>query len=80
LGAWLATLLRIPHVPLDGVYWEPDWRPKAKDEFRAATKAIMEENKRGWIIDGDYSQTLDDIVRQEATDIICEYPHAVRRS
>jgi hypothetical protein len=42
-----------------------------RDKFRATIKAAMDENKRGWVIDGNYSQDLDDMMQREATDIIC---------
>ncbi|KIM72750.1 hypothetical protein PILCRDRAFT_737912 [Piloderma croceum F 1598] len=70
LGAWLAAVLDVPHVPLDEVYWQPGWQPAAQDEFRTAVKATMENNEKGWVIDGDYSQAHGDMILREATDII----------
>jgi adenylate kinase family enzyme len=73
LGAWLAAVLDVPHVPLDEVYWQPSWQPAAPDEFRTSVKAAMEKNDKGWVIDGEYSQAHGDMILREATDIICKY-------
>ena len=33
----LARVLRFPHIELDTLYWQPNWVPRASDEFRALT-------------------------------------------
>ena len=60
-------------MPLDEVYWQPGWLPAQTDEFRTSVKAAMEQNEKGWVIDGNYIQALDDMILPEATDIICKY-------
>jgi hypothetical protein len=75
LGAWLAGVLKVPHVPLDEVFWQPGWQKTPTDKFRATIKAAMDENRAGWIIDGHYNQA--NMIQQEATDIICEYQNPI---
>jgi len=70
LGCWLAALLMVPHIPLDEIYWRPGWQPIPQVDFQARIKAAMEENQRGWVIDGEYDEAHGIMIEREATDII----------
>lgn len=50
------TGLKIIH--LDKIYWKPNWTEPQKDEWKTTLEKIMTEND-AWIMDGNYSNTLD---------------------
>jgi adenylate kinase family enzyme len=62
----LGERLGLPVIHLDKVYWRPGWVEPPKDEWRR----VVEEMCAGdsWVMDGNYSGTLD--VRLEACDTI----------
>ncbi|MGW4482491.1 DNA topology modulation protein FlaR [Amycolatopsis sp. NPDC004368] len=47
----------VPVTHLDCLYWRPGWVPAPAPEFRAAVSAAVATD--GWVIDGNYSSTLD---------------------
>ena len=71
----LGERLGLPVIHLDKVYWHPGWVETPKAEWRRE----VEEMCRGesWIIDGNFSATLD--VRLAACDtvIFLDLPRAV---
>ncbi|KAN0093316.1 hypothetical protein V8E55_004100 [Tylopilus felleus] len=69
LSAYLSTKLHIPHISLDEIAWQPGWQKKEADAFRGNVSALMAQNTRGWIVDGDY-RALGTLVPDNATDII----------
>ncbi|KAK0488054.1 hypothetical protein EDD18DRAFT_1311389 [Armillaria luteobubalina] len=70
LATRLSLILGIPHISLDRLFWEPNWKSASEDEFRAKIRAAMEQSPNGWIIDGDYQRRGGVIVQDEATDVI----------
>ncbi|KAK0199690.1 hypothetical protein DFS33DRAFT_1268038 [Desarmillaria ectypa] len=70
LAARLSLILGIPHISLDQLFWEPNWKTAPEDEFRAKIRAAMEQSPNGWIIDGDYQRRGGVIVQEQATDVI----------
>jgi adenylate kinase family enzyme len=76
-GAGKTTLARkiaagsaMPHIELDAINWQPDWRDLTRhdpDEFvRRVNTAIAAE---AWIVDGNYGPVRD-IVWQRATHLV----------
>lgn len=67
------TGLKIIH--LDKIYWKPNWTEPEKDEW----KKTLEKALRGdeWIMDGNFSGTLDVRVPACDTIIFLEMPPAV---
>jgi hypothetical protein len=62
-----ASILGVPHIELDALYWQPEWSEPPVDEFRAR---VEEETCAGhWVADGNYS-LVRDIVWGRATHII----------
>lgn len=53
----LANILQLPLYHLDNIYWKPNWVPTPRNEFITIQHKIMSEGK--WIIDGNYSSTLE---------------------
>ncbi len=68
----LAQKSGLPLYHLDMMYWNPDRTTKPKEEFRAELRRTVSLPE--WIIDGNYSSTLE--LRMEACDtvIFLDYP------
>ncbi len=47
----------IPVFHLDSLYWKPGWEPSSQEEWEGIIKKLV--NKPTWIIDGNFSRTLD---------------------
>jgi adenylate kinase family enzyme len=62
----LGTLLNIDVIHLDELYWRPGWVETPRDEWRKVIEALLRRD--AWIIDGNYSNTLD--LRLEACDTV----------
>jgi adenylate kinase family enzyme len=67
------TGLKVIH--LDKIYWKPNWTEPKADEWRAALAETMRENE-AWIMDGNFSGTLDLRVPVCDTVIFLETPPA----
>ena len=57
---------------LDTYFWVPGWKQRSTEEFRANVRAALDQNPRGWVVDGNYKSRLGTMVSDEATDIICQ--------
>lgn len=63
----LARVLSFPHVEMDALYWQPNWTPRASDEFRALiAQAVAQDH---WVSDGNYG-VVRDLVWSRATTVI----------
>ena len=75
MGVRLSKLLNIPHITLDTLHWGPNWQACPADEFRAKVQSKLEETaETGWVLDGSYTSKIGNIVKDNATDIICKPP------
>ena len=54
-GRQLADLLGLPFIEMDSVYWGPNWKEPADEEFIPRVKTIAERSR--WVLDGNYSRT-----------------------
>ncbi|TCD63379.1 hypothetical protein EIP91_005610 [Steccherinum ochraceum] len=70
LGSDLESLLDIPLVSLDKIFWRPGWLQTPDDEFRSAVVAVLTRSEASWIVDGNYARKLGTLVQDLATDII----------
>jgi adenylate kinase family enzyme len=52
----LAARTGLPLIHLDTHYWEPGWVRPSDDEWRYRQRALIADE--GWIIDGNYNETL----------------------
>jgi adenylate kinase family enzyme len=66
LSRKLGEVLNIPVVHLDKHYWKPGWVATEKQEWDQMV--IEETRKEQWIIDGNYSRTLE--LRMERADTV----------
>lgn len=68
----LAAMLHIPVIHLDAYYWQPGWTATPSETWQAKQEELVQAET--WIIDGNYSSTLD--IRLAKADIIImlDYP------
>jgi adenylate kinase family enzyme len=71
LATRLGALLGLPVLHLDYILWNPGWVQTETIEFRARVRAFTDEASSGWIIDGNCTSKLGNLVDAAATDIIC---------
>jgi len=57
LSQQLSEILGIGLIHIDRVYWKPGWIEPTKEEWREELGKILKRDS--WIIDGNYSATLD---------------------
>lgn len=57
LAKKLSKIFNLPVYHLDLLYWRPHWTTAPEDEFKQGVVEIV--NKEKWIIDGNYSGTLE---------------------
>lgn len=62
----LGTRLNIDVIHLDTLYWHPGWVETPRAEWRKVIEGLVRRD--AWIIDGNYSNTLD--FRLEACDTV----------
>jgi adenylate kinase family enzyme len=75
LARSIAAQLKVPHIELDAINWQPGWRDLTRhdpQEFvRRVTEAIQPD---AWVLDGNYG-TVRHIVWQRATHLVwLDYP------
>ncbi|TCZ71832.1 DNA topology modulation protein [Paenibacillus albiflavus] len=66
LSQKLSKILNLPVIHLDTYFWNPNWIPKPNDEWDMLVEQFT--NKDQWIIDGNYSRTMD--IRIKKADLI----------
>ena len=66
LALQIAKLIDLPLYHLDRLFWKPGWVQTPKPEFSLMVEEVAQ--KKQWIIDGNYSRTID--IRLEAADMI----------
>ena len=78
-GAGKSTLARqvgqclgLPVVHLDKLYWQENWTPLSKEAFDVVHAAALEEPR--WIIDGNFSRTMQRRLERCDTVIYLDYP------
>lgn len=69
-----ATRLKLIH--LDKLYWKPNWvEPTDKTEWRKNLAEVL--NGDEWIIDGNYSSTMEMRLRASDTAILLDLPNYI---
>lgn len=68
----LAGVLGLPLYHLDAYYWKPGWIPSPREEWHAFVEALSSQEE--WIIDGNYSSTLDIRLQYADTVIFLDMP------
>lgn len=68
LGQRIAAVLGVPFVELDALFWRTGWTHATTEEFVAAVQDVVRRD--GWVIDGNYTGRLKDLLWQEAETIV----------
>jgi adenylate kinase family enzyme len=63
----LADKLGIPCIHLDSHYWKPNWVPTPKEQWPSIVRRLIDEDE--WVIDGNYSTTLEERIQRADTAI-----------
>ena len=72
LARRLSEVLRIPHVEMDALYWEPNWTPVPAGIL--AQRVVEATSPDRWILDGNYG-AVRDLIWSKATGIVwLDYP------
>jgi adenylate kinase family enzyme len=66
LSIRLGSLLGLPVIHLDTLYWSPGWVEPDKSQWAKTVRQVIEQDS--WILDGNYSGTLAE--RIEACDTV----------
>ena len=64
----------LPVIHLDALYWRPGWVPTPDDEWRQIMTDLVAGDE--WIIDGNYSRTVDLRARVADTVVLLDYSPA----
>ena len=65
-AARLGRLLGIEVIHLDRIHWKPGWTETPKDEWARTVEGLV--RRESWVMDGNYSGTLD--IRLAACDTV----------
>ena len=68
----LGTRVGIPVVHLDSLFWKPGWVESTRDEFGAKHDAAAAGDR--WIIDGNYSRTIERRIANADTVVALDLP------
>ncbi len=68
LARELARRLRVEHIELDAHFHLAGWTPNPN--FREEVRARMQECPDGWVMDGNYRATLEEVGIDEADTIV----------
>lgn len=72
LARRLAERLALPLYHLDRLYWRPGWVPTPKPEWIEIQQELVAGER--WVIDGNYSNTLDVRLARADTVIFLDLP------
>lgn len=72
LARELAKILNLDIIHLDAFYWQPGWVETAKDEWQTMVQDLIK--RESWIMDGNYSHTLDLRLPTADTVIFLDFP------
>jgi adenylate kinase family enzyme len=64
----LAGQLDLPYVELDALYWGPNWSQPEAEDFRRRVEPFV--GAETWVVDGNYSSTLGDLVLRRADTLV----------
>ena len=75
LATQVGERLGLPVIHLDAMYWRSGWVEAAKDEWKQAVAGLVKQD--AWVIDGNYSGTLDERLAAADTVIFLDLPRAL---
>lgn len=74
LAKSIGTILNIPHIELDALYWQPNWTETPDDEFIQKIENALSRAGQAWVIDGNYSRSRSVTWPHASTVIWLDYP------
>ncbi len=77
LAKKISHKLNYPHLSLDSVYWQPNWKTASSQQFNDAVLSFLKSNTC-FVIDGNYMNSLSFEARLKFSDtiIILDYPNS----
>jgi adenylate kinase family enzyme len=75
LALRLGERLRLPVIHLDAHYWRAEWQAMPKPEWEAQVAALIDGD--AWVMDGNYSGTLDLRLAAADTVVFIDLPRMV---
>ena len=75
LAVELGQRTGLPVIHLDRLYWGPDWTPTPDDAWEAVNREVAAGDT--WIIDGNYSRTMDIRLARADTVVFLDRPRLV---
>ena len=74
LARQLSAALRVPHIELDQLHWEPNWTPTPVERLRVKVRHAIAAAGEGWIVCGHYRNVADEIWPKADTIVWLDYP------
>lgn len=71
----VASIVKAPHVELDGLHWEPNWVEAPNDLFRGRVRDSLKGDT--WVVDGNYHQVRDIVWSRANTVVWLDYPFKI---
>ena len=71
LAQQLAQRLRLSHIELDALFWEPNWTKATPEVFRQRLMQALSAER--WVVDGNYSSVSDLTWAQADTIVWLDY-------
>ncbi len=72
LARQLGTLLALPVIHLDTLFWQPGWIETPRDRWNAIQEQLISQET--WIIDGNYRSSLNIRLAAADTIIFLDFP------
>ncbi|MGW5360831.1 hypothetical protein [Actinopolymorpha pittospori] len=68
LSGELSRRLRVPHIELDSIFWQPSWTSLPPERFEARVKDACAGGS--WVVDGNYAAAIRELVWTAADTVI----------
>ena len=68
----LQLILNLEIIHLDQYYHKPNWEEPQQEEWKKTVNKLVQ--KSSWIMDGNYSETMDVRIKSADTIIYLDYP------
>lgn len=68
----LASILKLPHIEMDSLYWKDDWKFASDEELMENVRLATESER--WLLDGNYNRTQPVKWKNVQTIIWLDYP------
>lgn len=75
LSRQLHQITQLPIIPLDKMYWKPNWVTPSEEEWRNTISELVTQDK--WIMEGNYGGTWDLRIPRADTIIYLDMPTRV---